>query len=444
MPAILRATTHQNSADPRCAFPLRPPKQIPHDDPESPADTRQEKSYPQLAESIVKHGSGILDRLINGPPKQQMEGIPMPVDDEDPPDADGLDDDAGGEPPQTTPPPDPSADQGDVAAAIIEDSNKARSEVLASADTNGEVDHNAPSASPRVAWLNAGAEPEANAYNYEGDPGYTDPDSPSRPNMGTGWQKGGRNYWRVNVGGENEDTRMVNGSPVQQLGALGGGYAPGSSAGLGPAVDERDDNGATGGEEFTIDTKQDDEFHGSPSSWLPVQTATQQTGATAADTGNGLSDEAYLADLGKKGPSTRPVPGAALTIDESADNAAAGDDFSFSTAKADSFDCGDDCAISPTATVIGDPDAPQEADLSVPHDAEVGPGGSEAATPPAEAPAVEAEGVEAVEAPVVKAAPPQTLALKPTSGPMGIAQGDIIRPRPGPAGMSGDSGPAPI
>ena len=57
---------------------------------------------------------------------------------------------------------------------------------------------------------------------------------------------------------------------------------------------------------------------------------------------------------------------------------------------------------------------------------------------------VQAEGVEAVEAAVVKAAPPQTLALKPTSGPMGIAKGVIIRPRPGPAGVSGDSGPAPI
>jgi hypothetical protein len=110
---------------------------IPHDDPESPDDTRLEANYPQLAESIVKHGHNILDRLIHGPPPPQMEGIPMPVDDEEPPDADGTDDDAGGEPPQTTPPPDPSADQGDVASAIIADSNVAREQNLASADTNG-------------------------------------------------------------------------------------------------------------------------------------------------------------------------------------------------------------------------------------------------------------------------------------------------------------------
>ena len=110
---------------------------VPHEDPEAPGDTRLEANYPALAESIVKHGRGIVYRLIHGPPKQEMEGIPMPVDDEEPPDEDGLDDDAGGEPPQTTPTPDPSADQGGVAEDIIVDSNKAREQNLVQADTNG-------------------------------------------------------------------------------------------------------------------------------------------------------------------------------------------------------------------------------------------------------------------------------------------------------------------
>jgi len=110
---------------------------VPHDDPPAPADTRLEANYPQLAESIVKHGRGVLYRLLHGPPEDVAEGIPMPVDDEDPPDADGLDADAGGEPPQTTPQPDPSADQGGVAEAIIAGSNAAREQLLADADTNG-------------------------------------------------------------------------------------------------------------------------------------------------------------------------------------------------------------------------------------------------------------------------------------------------------------------
>lgn len=110
---------------------------VPHDDPPAPADTRLEANYPQLAESIVKHGRGVLYRLLHGPPEDVTEGIPMPVDDEEPPDADGLDEDAGGEPPQTTPQPDPSADQGGVAEAIIAGSNTAREELLADADTNG-------------------------------------------------------------------------------------------------------------------------------------------------------------------------------------------------------------------------------------------------------------------------------------------------------------------
>ena len=119
---------------------------MPHDDPPAPADTRLEANYPQLAESIVKHGRGVLYRLLHGAPDEPTEGIPMPVDDEDPPDADGLDEDAGGEPPQTTPMPDPSADQSGVAEAIIQGSNEAREELLAGADTNGLVLHKIVSA----------------------------------------------------------------------------------------------------------------------------------------------------------------------------------------------------------------------------------------------------------------------------------------------------------
>jgi hypothetical protein len=35
-------------------------------------------------------------------------------------------------------------------------------------------------ASVSVSWTNAGAEAESNAYNYEEEPGYKDPDDPSR------------------------------------------------------------------------------------------------------------------------------------------------------------------------------------------------------------------------------------------------------------------------
>ena len=71
-------------------------------------------------------------------------------------------------------------------------------------------------------------------------------------------------------------SQMVDGALVQQLGALGGGYEPSSSDGMGPAVSEFQDNGALITDHFTIDTAQDDSFHGSPSSWLPIQTATEQ------------------------------------------------------------------------------------------------------------------------------------------------------------------------
>ena len=125
---------------------------------------------------------------------------------------------------------------------------------------------------------------------------------------------------------------MVDGELVQQLGALGGGYAPDSSEGLGPAISEMHDNGALDTGHFTIDSTQDDLFHGSASSWLPVQTATEQTGLTAADTGGGLGDTAYLSDLGKRGPSTKPVPGSSLVVTDEADNAGAGEKFSISTA----------------------------------------------------------------------------------------------------------------
>lgn len=226
---------------------------VPHDDPASPPDTRLEQNYPQLAESIVKHGSGILYRLIHGAPVEPMEGIPMPVDDEDPPDADGMDE--GGEPPQTTPQPDPSADQGALAESIIQDSNKAREQNLMQANTSGAVKPVAPS-SVRVMWPNNGAEAESNALDYSEEPAHKDPDDPSRPLMGTAWAKGGRNYWRVNDAGENIDTIMKDGAMVQQLGALGGGYAQSTTEGLGPAISESQDNGALAADHFTIDSTQ--------------------------------------------------------------------------------------------------------------------------------------------------------------------------------------------
>ena len=43
----------------------------------------------------------------------------------------------------------------------------------------GNVTQVAPS-SPRVSWSNVGAVPEANAYNYENEDGYKDPDDPDR------------------------------------------------------------------------------------------------------------------------------------------------------------------------------------------------------------------------------------------------------------------------
>ena len=110
-------------------------------------------------------------------------------------------------------------------------------------------------ASVRVGWKNAGGIAEANAYNYEGTMDYKDPDDPARfvlafvpsctcpsessrcafsqrshchllisvpcffptlsltvsvhrPNMGTGYLQGGRDYFRVNDAGENTDTRV--------------------------------------------------------------------------------------------------------------------------------------------------------------------------------------------------------------------------------------------
>ena len=132
--------------------------------------------------------------------------------------------------------------------------------------------------------------------------------------------------------GENTDTIVEDGAPVQKLGALGGGYAPDTTEGLGPAISEMHDNGALDTDHFTIDSTQDDLFHGSSSSWLPVQTATEQTGLTEADTGGGLSDSAYLSDMGKKGPSTASVPGSSLVVTDDADNDGAGERFAISTA----------------------------------------------------------------------------------------------------------------
>ena len=121
---------------------------LPHQDPKAPEDTRKEANYGALAESIVKHGRGIVYRLIHGPPKKATEGIPMPVENPKlrPPDKDGLYAENNGTPPQTTPTPDPSADQGATAEAIIVDSNKAREQNLAMADTNGLCPPTSPAA----------------------------------------------------------------------------------------------------------------------------------------------------------------------------------------------------------------------------------------------------------------------------------------------------------
>jgi hypothetical protein len=121
---------------------------LPHQDPKAPEDTRKEANYGALAESIVKHGRGIVYRLIHGPPKKATEGIPMPVENPKlrPPDKDCLYAEDNGTPPQTTPTPDPSADQGATAEAIIVDSNKAREQNLAMADTNGRCPPTSPAA----------------------------------------------------------------------------------------------------------------------------------------------------------------------------------------------------------------------------------------------------------------------------------------------------------
>jgi len=105
---------------------------------------------------------------------------------------------------------------------------------------------------------------------------------------------------------------------------------------------------------------------------------------------------------------------------------------------ADSFDCGDDCVQSDASTMVADPDAPNAVDVMVggPEEPAASPGSSLEAEESAE----EEGSVEAgPPAAAAAAAPPQGLLLLP----MGKV-GDMIRQRAGPAGMSGDSGPAPI
>ena len=106
---------------------------MPHQDPETPADTRLEANYGALANAIVKHGRGVLYRLIHGPPpKPKIVGIPMPQ----PSKFDYKDPDFPPDPvptPAPTPHPDPNADQGKVAENIILASNAALTQALAEA-----------------------------------------------------------------------------------------------------------------------------------------------------------------------------------------------------------------------------------------------------------------------------------------------------------------------
>ena len=93
---------------------------------------------------------------------------------------------------------------------------------------------------------------------------------------------------------------------------------------------------------------------------------------------------------------------------------------------------------SDASTMVADPDAPNAVDVMVggPEEPAASPGSSLEA----EESAVKENEEGSVEAgPPAAAAPPQGLLLLP----MGNV-GDMIRQRTGPAGMSGDSGPAPI
>ena len=119
---------------------------------------------------------------------------------------------------------------------------------------------------------------------------------------------------------------------------------------------------------------------------------------------------------------------------------------------ADSFDCGNDCVQSPTSYTAVDPDAPNAVDEVVggPLEPSASPGSplaeAESTTEQSDeaafrASAQEAPQTEGETAPTAAKAPPQGLAMLPP--PRGM-KGDQIRQRHGPAGMSGDSGPAPI
>lgn len=124
---------------------------------------------------------------------------------------------------------------------------------------------------------------------------------------------------------------------------------------------------------------------------------------------------------------------------DDADNAGNGEQFSISTQSADSFDCGSDCVTSPTSTMVVDPDAPSAVDAIVggPEEPAAAPGS------PLEEETVHAEGAgpegEVGSGAAEASAPPQGLLLLP----MGM-EGDVIRQRRGPAGMSGGADPAPI
>jgi len=258
----------------------------------------KEEQYPALAKAIVHHGEGILHRLLYGPPPKPMEGIPMPVDDEYPPDPDGIDDPV---PVVPTPPRSPPLDydQGKLASSIIDESNARYLSNLQNAKTSGKV-ASVPESVKMPNWKNAGSVPETNVFDFPAS--YIPPDSPRRASSG-------RNYWHTS-GGENTDGTA---------GALGGSWPVGSTAGTGPRIESWADNGATAGEGFVYSTENDDRFHRSQIHWNPQSS----------------SSPPAAQQLGKK-------PHHMVLVDTKNDNGARGESFSIST-QADAFDCGDHC-----------------------------------------------------------------------------------------------------
>mmetsp|Transcript_28509 Transcript_28509/g.64658 ORF Transcript_28509/g.64658 Transcript_28509/m.64658 type:complete len:415 (-) Transcript_28509:224-1468(-) len=257
----------------------------------------KEEEYPALAKAIVHHGQGILHRLLYGPPPKPMEGIPMPVDDEYPPDPDGIDDPVNIV--QTPPPsPPPDFDQGKLASSIIDESNARYLANLKNANTSGKL-ASVPETVKMPNWKNAGSVAEANAFDFPSS--YIPPDSPRRVSSG-------RNYWHT-LGGENTDGTT---------GALGGSWPVGSTEGTGPKIDSSADNGASAGDGFVYSTGDDDRFHRA----RRPRISQPSSSPSASQLLGGKSHE--------------------VVVNTQSDNGARGESFSFSTA-ADAFDCGDHC-----------------------------------------------------------------------------------------------------